>query len=145
MLFRQRVEPLLKRRTEQVAGQGDAPRQRAATDRLRGLDEHDVGGALHGLEFSVEGDAANAIDAGDASAPNAPRGLDLFQPCFQTLDRSFAVCGSQGDRRFSRMSVRALTQGSSPAEVLRGSWPEKAEAWHARTGSSARYPLPDFP
>jgi hypothetical protein len=27
-------------------------------DRLGGLDEHDVGGALHGLEFSVEGDAA---------------------------------------------------------------------------------------
>src|SRR5882757_641766 len=39
-------------------------------DRLGGLDEHDVGGAPHGLEFSVEGDAADAIDADDASAPN---------------------------------------------------------------------------
>ena len=39
-------------------------------DRLGGLDEHDIGGAPHGLEFSVEGDAADAIDAGDASAPN---------------------------------------------------------------------------
>jgi hypothetical protein len=24
-------------------------------------------------------------------------------------------------------------------------WPEKAEDWHARTGSSARFRLPDFP
>jgi hypothetical protein len=39
-------------------------------DRLGGLDKHDVGGAPHGLEFAVEGDAADAIDAGDASAPN---------------------------------------------------------------------------
>ncbi len=41
-----------------------------ARDRLGGLDEHDVGDALQGLEFSVEGGAADAIDAGDASAPN---------------------------------------------------------------------------
>jgi hypothetical protein len=39
-------------------------------DRLSGLDEKDVGCAPHGLEFSVEGDAADAIDAGDASAPD---------------------------------------------------------------------------
>jgi hypothetical protein len=39
-------------------------------DRLGGLYKHDVGGAPHGLEFAVEGDAADAIDAGDASAPN---------------------------------------------------------------------------
>ena len=39
-------------------------------DRLSGLDEHDVGGAPQGLEFTVEGDTTDAIDAGDASAPN---------------------------------------------------------------------------
>jgi len=39
-------------------------------DDLGGLDKHDVGSAPHGLEFSVEGDAADAIDAGDAPAPN---------------------------------------------------------------------------
>ena len=39
-------------------------------DRLSGLDEHDVGGPPQGLEFTVEGDATDAINAGDASAPN---------------------------------------------------------------------------
>ncbi len=39
-------------------------------DRLGDLDEHHLRNALHGLEFSVEGDAADAIDAGDAPAPN---------------------------------------------------------------------------
>ena len=39
-------------------------------DQLGGLDEHDFGDAFQGLEFSVEGDAADAIDAGDASTPN---------------------------------------------------------------------------
>ena len=39
-------------------------------DRLSGLDEHDVGGTPQGLEFAVEGDTTDAIDAGDASAPN---------------------------------------------------------------------------
>lgn len=42
----------------------------AARDLLSGLDEHNLGDALQGLEFSVEGDAADAIDAGDASPPN---------------------------------------------------------------------------
>jgi hypothetical protein len=37
-----------------------------------GLDEHHVGDAPQGLEFAVEGDAADAIDAADASAPNQP-------------------------------------------------------------------------
>ena len=35
-----------------------------------GLDEHDVGEAFQSLEFSVEHDAADAIVAADASAPN---------------------------------------------------------------------------
>ena len=36
----------------------------------RRLDEHDVGGAPYGLEFAVEGDTTDAIDAGNATAPN---------------------------------------------------------------------------
>jgi hypothetical protein len=39
-------------------------------DRLGGFDKHDVCGAPHALEFAIEGDAPDAIDAGDASAPN---------------------------------------------------------------------------
>jgi hypothetical protein len=39
-------------------------------DRLSGLDEHDVGGPPQGLEFTVEDDTTDAIDAADASAPN---------------------------------------------------------------------------
>jgi hypothetical protein len=37
---------------------------------LGGLDEHDLGETRHGLEFSVERDAADAIDSADGSAPN---------------------------------------------------------------------------
>jgi AraC-like DNA-binding protein len=45
--------------------------------------------------------------------------------------------------RFSRIGP---DPGSDhPAAVPRRRWPEKAEDWHARTGSSARYRLPDFP
>jgi hypothetical protein len=69
-VFRQRVDPLPKHRVEQAAGRDDALRQRAVTDRLGSLDEHDFGGALQGLEFFVEGDAADAINAADVSAPN---------------------------------------------------------------------------
>jgi hypothetical protein len=47
-------------------------------DRLGGLDKHDVGGAPHALEFAVEGDAADAIDPGDASAPNKAKHEFLF-------------------------------------------------------------------
>jgi hypothetical protein len=53
---------------------------------------------------------------------------------------SLAGCGSQGDCRFSRVSPdRGLDH---PPEVPGRSWPEEAEDWHARTGRSARYPLP---
>jgi hypothetical protein len=39
-------------------------------DPLRSLAENNVGDAPQGLEFSVEGDSADAIDAGYAPAPN---------------------------------------------------------------------------
>ena len=45
------------------AGRGRRPR-------LGGVVEHDLGEAREGLEFSVERDALDAIDAADASAPD---------------------------------------------------------------------------
>jgi hypothetical protein len=39
-------------------------------DQLGGFDEHDLGEARQGLEFSVERHALDAIDAVDASAPD---------------------------------------------------------------------------
>ena len=48
----------------------DLLRTLACREPLGGLDEHDVGGAPEALEFPVEGDAADAVDAADASAPN---------------------------------------------------------------------------
>ena len=41
-----------------------------ATDPSTGLDEHDLGEARHGRKFSIERNAADAIDAIDASAPD---------------------------------------------------------------------------
>jgi hypothetical protein len=37
---------------------------------LSGLAEHDFGDACEGLEFSIEGDASDAIDSSDVSVPN---------------------------------------------------------------------------
>ena len=43
---------------------------RGRRSRLGGVIEHDLGEARQGLEFSVDRDAADAIDAFDASAPD---------------------------------------------------------------------------
>ena len=43
---------------------------RGRRSRLGGVIEHDLGEARQGLEFSVERDALDAIDAADASAPD---------------------------------------------------------------------------
>ena len=43
---------------------------RGRRSRLGDVIEHDLGEARQGLEFSVERDAADAIDAFDASAPD---------------------------------------------------------------------------
>jgi hypothetical protein len=39
-------------------------------DRFGGFDEHDLGEARQGLEYSIERDAADAIDPVDVSAPD---------------------------------------------------------------------------
>jgi hypothetical protein len=55
-------------------------RCRRLRDRLGGFDEHDLGEARQGLEFSVERDAADAIDAVDVPRQTM-RKTSFGRPC----------------------------------------------------------------
>jgi hypothetical protein len=63
-----------------------------------------------------------------AHLARAPRGISLHHPCFQTLDRTLAVCGAQG-RPPLRASMSPNRGSEPPGASL--PWPEKSEDWQA--------------
>ena len=63
--------------------------------------------SVHGPGRPVEGIQGLAAQSGAR-----PRGINLLQPCFQTLDRTLAVCGAQGETAL-RTSI-SPDRGSEP-------------------------------